>query len=172
MCKGRASHSHSRPSTEGARCLLMGPGGVVVRLQATIVPTFLFTLVCQEARKKISSCKALNFQKLCCLMPLSVVSLLLPSSMHTQNRACRAAACGRQPPLPGAVQRQQEHPYIPGCRRARVTEATRRGATCANSQVEKWAGKSAGRSATVPGEICTCSHHMQPSLCDTVVLHA
>lgn len=75
--------------------LLTGLGGVVVRLHTTIAPAFLFTLVCREARKKISSCEALHFQKLCCLMPLSVeldVSLLLPSLVHKQKRACRAPA--------------------------------------------------------------------------------
>lgn len=49
-------------------------------------------------------------------MPLSAeldVSLFLPFSMHKQKCACRAAACGRQHPLSGAVQRQQEHPHFP-----------------------------------------------------------
>lgn len=83
MCKGQALHSRLRPSTEGLM-LSTGLGGVTVWVWAAADSVFLFTLVCWEARKKISSCKALDLQKFCCLTPLHVqldVSPLLPSSV-------------------------------------------------------------------------------------------
>lgn len=138
------------------RRLLTGLGGVVVRLHTTIAPAFLFSLVCREARKKISSCEALHFQKLCCLMPLSVeldVSLLLPSLVHKQKRACRAPAVwsggegGRSIPLC----RQQES------WRQRDTPPPR-----TNRHVEEQAGKLAGHRATVAGEVGICSQLTQP----------
>lgn len=155
--------------------MLTAPGRVVVRVPATIAPAFLFTLVCSGARKKISSCKALHFQKLRCLTSLSAesdVGLLLPSSMHKPILDARAErrlqgcdTTGQAAPAARSDAGASPHPCIPVRRRVRVMGATR----WYHAQIGMWRSRVVTwvDTATVAGEMRICS---QLALCGAVYL--